>query len=163
MTDLDQNYHLPLISSDEHGNKVANSIPVNSVSEEEIRRYSQANGHVCGECRFFELGHAAAEMASTKMLQELAKDHEWKIDHAFVQGVNKAGLCAQHGSMATGVMHAACDAFRPSNGRLKRMAKPDELQALAVSEREARQIEAKRVHAWREKNGLNRPPSGLDE
>lgn len=162
MTELDKQFHLPLVYRDaETGVQTSGAIPVNSVSEEEIRRYSQG-GHVCGECKFFELGHAAAEMASTKMVQQLARDHEWKIDHAFTQGVNQAGLCSAAGAMATGVMHAACDQFRPHNGKIRKEASKDELQALSDEVRAARKLEAQRIHAWREKNGLNRPP-GVDE
>ena len=63
------------------GRQFTKGANVCAVSEDDIRRFA-SGGHVCGECRHFEPGHAQAIMARTKFVRTLVKDYEWNPAHA---------------------------------------------------------------------------------
>jgi len=133
----------------------AKGTPIATVTEADVRRFA-ANGRICGECRFFEPGHAQAELARQSFVPQLVRDYEWKIEHAFISPVNESGLCSQHDGLLTGVLHAACDAFRENNGKIKREAKPAETRRVREDFARAKRMQAERLAAWRAKHGLDR-------
>jgi hypothetical protein len=153
---------LPMSYSDPNtGQRVHGSLPVLQVSEDDIRRFG-SGGHVCGECKHFEPGHAAAVMASTRFAPTLVKDYDWKLEHVFLSDVNEAGLCGDTGVTLTFTMHAQCPNFRPHNGKIKRAPKASELERITVDRQEANKLQAVRIRNWRDKHSLDAIP-GIPE
>jgi hypothetical protein len=149
---------LPTPGIDATGNaSMYGEAPVVVVTEEDIRRYG-SGGHVCGECKHFELGHGQAAMAAQKFIPKLVREYEWKYEHFFLSPSNEMGLCGERGDTLTGVMHAACPHFTPHNGKLKREAKTSELEAIAMSKPDARRMQERRIRDWRTSLGLDKPP-----
>lgn len=143
---------LPMVYRDGHsGAELPGSMPVVSVTEDDIRLYG-AGGHVCGECKHFEPGHAAAEMAATKFMPHLVRDREWKLEHAFLSPTNESGLCGDTGTTLTFTMHAACPNFRPHNGKIKRAPRESELAKIHEQTKDARQIQDRRIRDWRQQH-----------
>ena len=150
--------HLPVL--DRNGVPTPGITAVATATENEIRRFS-FGGHVCGECTYCERGHAQAEMARQKFLPSLVRDYEWKLDHAFTTGVDAAAICGASGGtvlLAAGAMTAACDQFRPANGRIQREAKTSELEKIGDQLSDAKRMQRRRIRDWKKKRGLDRPP-----
>ena len=144
--------HLPVVYRDGHsGVEMPGSMPVLTVTEDDIRRYG-SGGHVCGECKHFEPGHVQAEMAASQFMPKLVRDMEWKLEHAFVSDLNEAGLCGDTGVTLTFTMHAACPNFRPHNGKIKRAVKENELAKVVEDRKQAQQMQEKRLRDWRAKH-----------
>jgi hypothetical protein len=139
------------------GARVGGSLPVVTVSEDDIRRYG-SGGHTCGECKHFELGHGQAQMAAQEFMPKLVRDYEWKLQHAFLSPSNEMGLCGNDDITLTGVLHAACEHFRPHNGKIKREAKASELETIEKSRIGAQRMQQRRIRDWRKSAGLDRPP-----
>ena len=142
------------------GHAVAGSSPVVTATEQDIRKFGHG-GHVCGECRFFEPGHAAAEMARTRFVSGLVKDYGWKVEHAFPgitqERTAEIGLCAAAGDTGTTAFAAACDHFKDNAGALKREAKDDERAFVINDMRQAKAAQEERFQQWKRDQGLDGP------
>lgn len=138
------------------GRQFGKTTPIASVTEEDIRRYAHG-GNVCGECKYFEPGHAQAELARTKFVRSLVKDYDWNPEHAGMtaERAQEIGLCAADGSMATSAMCAACDQFRPNQGRIKREVNRDELRSVTQDMRAAKRDHAEKFAKFRRDNELD--------
>jgi len=140
------------------GRTFSKSAPVCGVTEDEIRRFSHG-GQMCGECKFFERGHAQAEMARTNFVRTLVKDYEWNPNHAGLtrETADEVGLCAADGNMATAVFTPACDQFRHSKGRIKKEATREQKGIFVKDVRAANDDHAARFREFKRKHGLDDP------
>lgn len=154
---------LPVAYTDQHGQTVVGSSPVVSATEADIRRFGHG-GHVCAECRFFEPGHAAAEMKRTRWMQQLVKEYGWKVEHAFPgitqERTNEIGLCGAAGDTGTTAFAAACDQFVDARGKLKREASEEERGFVVNDMRVAKEAQAERIAAWKRNLGITGPGGG---
>lgn len=141
------------------GHSVGSSAVV-SATEQEIRRFS-SGGHICGECRHFQPGHAASEMARTRFVSGLVKDYGWKIEHAFPgitqERTNEIGLCGESNDTGTTAFTAACDHFRAANGVLKKVATEEERGFLVNDMRQAKAAQEERFLEWKRAQGIDGP------
>lgn len=144
---------MPMAYDNGAGERVEANADICSVTEADIRRFS-SGGHVCGECRFFEQGHAMAEMARQNFVRELVKDYEWNPAHAGMttEKASEIGLCADAGDMATSKMTAACENFRENRGRIKKEATATQQRIVVNDMRAGAQDHAERFEAFKAKN-----------
>lgn len=140
------------------GRQFTKGAPVLGVTEDEIRRYGYG-GQTCGECRFFEPGHAQAEMARTRFLQVLARDYEWNPTHAGMapERSKEIGLCAASGDTATTAFCPACDQFRENRGKLKKEAEDVHHEVVVKDMRAAQGVVRDRFESFKKKHGLDGP------
>ena len=140
------------------GRQFTKGANVCAVSEDDIRRFA-SGGHVCGECRHFEPGHAQAIMARTKFVRKLVKDYEWNPAHAGMVQEKAAdiGLCGDQGDMATSAMTAACENFRENRGKIKKEATREERGIVIQDMRAASKDHAARFQKFKDDHGLATP------
>jgi hypothetical protein len=99
------------------------------ITDDERRMATAQN--ICGNCRFFELQQGQEEMAQTRFLDQLVREHEWQVRH-LASPVNQLGVCgaASAGTrgesrMLTGFFNPECDQYRPARGLVKIRVKKD--------------------------------------
>ncbi len=156
---------LPVVYTDPAtGHTFSKSAPVVGITEEEIKRYSRS-GNVCGECKFFEPGHFAAEAARTKFVRALVKDYEWNPRHAGLtqETTKEMGLCGATNDTATAAFNASCNHFVQDRGRIKRATKPEEHGVYVRDLRAAEADHAERFREFKRKHGLDDPRIIPDE
>lgn len=128
------------------------SADVFSISSEDVKRYG--DGKICGNCRFFEPGHAQVEMVRTQFLPKLVQELEWKPEHIGAAITSEGGICgltSGHDKTITATFTVACDGWREDNGRIKRRASPEERAQFARSTREMQRLSRERLAREREK------------
>jgi hypothetical protein len=109
------------------GQQVGSSAPVMTLTKQEIEQY--CGGKMCGNCTFFEPGHAVVEMARQRFMPKLVKELEWKPEHLGAAISSEAGLCGLRDDLLTSTFTKSCDAWREDRGRLKKRATPAEKAA----------------------------------
>ena len=139
------------------GSTMGRSVPVLSMTEAEIKRYSEHHS-VCGECHHFislEDHHCAALLAQGRFLVKLVDEYEWKLEHAFPNGVEHGGFCDAHGYLTQAFAVSKACAYTPRRGKVRRKASDNELLSISKDRKVADKKAADRFREFR--RSLNRP------
>jgi hypothetical protein len=81
-------------------------------------RLAQAQGKVCGNCKYFSLHEGQKQIETQRFIAQLVKEHKWKVKYLGAPP-ETLGDCGAHRSGSagdditlTGPLHMACDQFR---------------------------------------------------
>lgn len=116
----DKDFRTKTYEMDSHGGLALERPPLTIAEERELRDLA-SNHAVCGHCKYFEHDEGQARMTMLRFLETLTEDQGWQVRH-LATNPEHLGMCGAYDSGSggdhtlTGMLHKACDQFRPNKG-----------------------------------------------